>query len=370
MQHILQAGLSAGLSATSGFHSSKPNPMPKDHDNSKDLTPSSFTPRGVSEDRVTYKGKKQSVDASRICIGAWSWGDKATWHWDDSELPAVKEAWQICLKNGVNMIDTAQVYGSGESERICAELFQGLKREDYVIQTKWWVLPAESNNLLKPRDAPLVKLKESLERLKVDCVDVYLVHGHIHPQSIAIVAKSLAECVDQGLTKAVGVANYDEGDMIKMKEELARYDVPLAINQCEYSLLRRIPETSGLLQACKQNGIIYQSYSSLAQGRLSGKYNSSNEPPKNYRFSSYPMKYIEPTLEVQKEIAEKRGVSIASVALNYNLVHGIVPVVGIRKPEQAESNCQALGWRLSEEEISELDAVSFEGKTTSLWQQG
>lgn len=138
MQHALQAGLSVGLSATSGFHSSKPKEMPKDYVQSKELTPPSFVPRGVKEDPVIFKGKNQNVEASRIAIGAWSWGDKATWHWDPSELPAVKEAWQTCLKNGVNFIDTAQVYGSGESERICGELFKGLKREDYVIQTKWW----------------------------------------------------------------------------------------------------------------------------------------------------------------------------------------------------------------------------------------
>ncbi|KAK5136133.1 hypothetical protein LTR08_003970 [Meristemomyces frigidus] len=370
MQKVLQTGLAAGLSATSGFHSSKPNALAKDHDNTQDLTPSSYTPQPFPEDRVTYRGKNHNVDASRICIGSWSWGDKSTWHWDDSELPAVKEAWQLCLKKGVNMIDNAQVYGSGESERICAQLFEGLKREDFVIQTKWWVFPGDKTNIIHPQDAPLIKLKESCERFKLDYVDVYVVHGHIHAQSIGMVAKSLAECVDQGLTKAVGVANYDEKNMLQMQEELAKYGVPLAVNQCEYSLLRRQPETSGLLQACKMNGIVFQSYSSLAQGRLSGKYSAQNEPPKEYRFSSYPMKEVEPTLKVQKHIAEKRGVTVAAVALNYNLVHGIVPVVGVRKPEQAESNCQALGWRLSDEEIAELDKVTYEGKTTSLWQQG
>jgi len=369
MQKILQTGLSAGLSATSGFHSSKPDPMP-DHFQTKDLTPSNDVPRGVSQDKVVYKGRDGNVSASRICIGAWPWGDTSTWHWSPDELPAVKEGWQVCLKNGVNMIDTAQVYGSGETERICGELVAGMPREDFVMQTKWWVLPVDPKNALKPRDAPLDKLKESLERMKLDYVDVYIVHGHIHPQSIAVVAKSLADCVDQGLAKTVGVANYEKGDMLKMRDELARYNIPLAVNQCEYSLLRRKPETDGLLQACKENGIVFQSYSSLAQGRLSGKYHSGNEPPKEYRFSSYPMKEIEPTLDVQRKIAEKRGVSVAAVALNYNLVHGIVPVVGIRKPEQAESNCQALGWRLSDEEITELDKVSFEGKKTSLWQQG
>ncbi|TKA80032.1 hypothetical protein B0A55_01749 [Friedmanniomyces simplex] len=371
MQHVLQTALSAGLSATSSFHSSKPPGMPKDHDETQDRMPTSFVPQGFPEGKVTYKGKNSNVDASWISIGAWSWGDKATWHWDDAaERGPLKEAWQLLLKKGVHHIDSAQVYGSGESERICGELVAGMNRNDYVMQTKWWMLPADPENIKHPKSGPLEKLKGTLERMKLDYIDIYLVHGHIHAQSIATVGKSLADCVDQGLTKTVGVANYSAKDMLQMRDELAKYDVPLAVNQCEYSILRREPETSGLLKACKENGIVFQSYSSLAQGRLSGKYDSNNEPPKEYRFSSYPMKYIEPTLEAQKHIAEKRGVSVAAVALNYNLVHGIVPVVGVRKPEQAEQDTAALGWRLSDEEIAELDKVSFEGKTTALWQQG
>ncbi|KAK0874036.1 hypothetical protein LTS02_000417 [Friedmanniomyces endolithicus] len=371
MQHVLQTALSAGLSATSGFHSSRPPPVPKDHDDTQDLMPSGFVPQKFPEGRVTYRGKNSNVDASWITIGAWPWGDTATWHWDDAtERGPLKQAWQILLKKGVNHIDTAQVYGSGESERICGELVAGMNRNDFVMQTKWWMLPADPENIKHPKDGPFEKLKGTLERMKLDYVDVYLVHGHIHAQSIATVAKSLAHCVDEGLTKTVGVANYSTKDMLHMRDELAKHDIPLAVNQCEYSILRRQSETSGLLKACKENGIVFQSYSSLAQGRLSGKYSSSNEPPKEYRFSSYPMKYVEPTLEVQNRIAEKRGVSVAAIALNYNLMHGIVPVVGVRKPEQAEQDSAALGWALSREEIAELDQVSFEGKTTALWQQG
>jgi len=158
--------------------------------------------------------------------------------------------------------------------------------------------------------------------------------------------------------------------MLQMRDELAKYDVPLATNQCEYSILRRYPETSGLLQACRENNIVFQSYSSLAQGRLTGKYTKDNPPPKEYRFSSYPMEDLEPTLRVVESIAKARGVSMSAVALNYNISKGVVPVVGIRKPEQAKQNLQALGWRLSEEEIKNLDSVSLEGKKTVLWQQG
>lgn len=91
-----------------------------------------------------------------------------------------------------------------------------------------------------------------------------MVHGHIHPQPISTVAKSCADCVNQGLAKCIAVANYNKEDMLQFRDELAKYDVPLAANQCEFSISRREPELSGLLEACKENGIVFQSYSSLA----------------------------------------------------------------------------------------------------------
>lgn len=129
-----------------------------------------------------------------------------------------------------------------------------------------------------------------------------------------------------------------------MQNELAKYGVPLAANQCEYHAVRREPEVSGLLEVCKDNGIVFQSYSSLAQGRLSGKYTAEDEgPPSTYRFSNYPMKKYGPVLKVLGEIVEARGVTAAAVALNYNMVHGIAPVVGVRNAEQVRSNAAAFG---------------------------
>jgi len=80
-------------------------------------------------------------------------------------------------------------------------------------------------------DAPETYLRESLKRMKVDQCDIYLVHGHIHARSIPSVAKSLADCVENGLTKCVGVANYSADDMLQMRDELAEYGIPLATNQ-------------------------------------------------------------------------------------------------------------------------------------------
>jgi len=365
-QHIRQAGLAAGMSATAGVHSSKPKPVDPSVDDLKYVLPPSFVP--TNESRIAFRGKHGNVPAPVISWGAWSWG--GTWHWSDEEMPALEQAWKLCVQKGMTFIDTAQAYGTGESERIISRLLKGVPRDQFFIQTKWYVVPDNATNLFSPSKAPAKMLKESLARMNLDYIDCYLVHGHIHASSIAQVAKGLAECVDSGMTKTVGVANYSAEDMLKMQAELAKYDIPLATNQCEFSILRRLPETSGLLRTCRENDIVFQSYSSLAQGRLTGKYTKDNPPPKEYRFSSYPMDQLESTLAVVASVAKAHDVSMSAVALNYNLSKGILPVAGIRKLEQAEQNLQALGWRLSDEEIQKIDEVSLEGKATKLWQQG
>ena len=115
------------MSATECVHSSKPTPVDPSFNGLQSLLPESFVPSSTS--RVTLRGKNGDVHAPNINIGAWSWGDTATWHWKPEERSSVREAWKVLLENGINWIDTAQAYGSGESERICAELFEGLPRE-------------------------------------------------------------------------------------------------------------------------------------------------------------------------------------------------------------------------------------------------
>jgi aryl-alcohol dehydrogenase-like predicted oxidoreductase len=373
-QKILQTGLSAGMSAVSGMHSSKPDPVPAEYDGLKHLLPETFTPEPST--RYTLRGKDgHDIPVPLIIWGAWSWGDASTFHWTDDELPALRKAWQTCLDRGFTFVDTAQVYGSGKSEQILGDLINqhsgSVPRSQVFVQTKW--LPNVTDgatNVIHPVDAPVKQLRKTLERMRLDYIDCYLVHGHVHISSIAQVAKGLAKCVDEGLTRTVGVANYAVDDMLKMKEALAEHGVPLATNQCEYSILRRMPEMEGMLEACKEHGIVFQSYSSVAQGRLTGKYTTENPPPKEYRFSQYDMEHVEPVLQVQRRLAEKYNVSVAAVALNWNILKGAVPVVGMRKESQALENMQALGWRLSREEVAELDRLGFQGKKTKLWQQG
>ncbi|OJJ40953.1 hypothetical protein ASPWEDRAFT_238094 [Aspergillus wentii DTO 134E9] len=367
-QYVLQAGLASGMSATEGIHS--PHPKPVDPKTSEEhyILPDSVMPD--TQARVTLRGKHQDVQVPYLCVGAWSWGDKANWGYNaETDLPRIKEAWEKLREAGMTFVDTAQVYGDGESERICGRLFEGMKRETFAVQTKWLSWP-DMTNLVMQSHGPMVRLKSSLKNLGLDYVDVYLVSGPIHPSLISTVAKGMADCVHAGMAKTVGVANYDKEEMIKMADELAGHGVPLAVNQCEYSIIRRSPEVTGLIRTCRNRNIVFQGFASLGEGRLTGKYTRFNQPPRTYRYSSYPMHMLEPTLDVVKKIADERGVPMAAVALNFCINKGVVPLAGIRDGKQAEQNMQALGWRLSKDEMLRLETVSIEGATTIFWQHG
>lgn len=364
---ILQCGLTLGMSATEGIHSPHPRPVDPTHSEEAYVLSEQIIPDTHS--KLKLRGSSEDILVPYMCIGAWAWGDRATWHYTPDELPRIRDAWEVLRNAGLNWIDTAQAYGSGESERICGDLFQGLKRSDFVVQTKWFPLPDTTNVVLRWH-AIVKKLRASLERLRLKHVDAYLVHGPVHSSSISTVAKGLAECVRLGLTRTVGVSNYDAREMTKMADALAKHDVPLAVNQCEYSILRRHPESHGLIRTCRERGIVFQSYAPLAEGRLTGKYSQGNEPPRTYRFSNYSIHDIEPVIAVLRRIAEARRVTIPAVALNYNLNKGAIPVVGVRNAEQVHQNIQALGWRLSQDEIRRIEGVSFEGRTSFLWQHG
>jgi aryl-alcohol dehydrogenase-like predicted oxidoreductase len=369
-QYVLQAGLASGMSSTAGYHSSHPNPVEPQVDAKSEAYILPVDVKVDSESRVTLKGAKADVEVPYLCIGAWPWADKATFIHDPAvHIPLIKEAWEKLKEGGVTFVDTAQAYADGESERICGHLFEGMPRESFVIQTKWFSFPDLTNVLLQSK-GPLHKLKDSLENLRLDYVDVYLVHGHTHPSTIATIAKGMAECVHQGLAKVVGVANYNKVEMIEMANELAKHGVPLATNQCEFSVLRRLPEVEGLIDECRRRGIVFQGYSALANGRLTGKYSTENPPPSTYRFSQYPMSEIEGTINVLRQIANERSVPMAAVALNFCINKGAILVAAVRTPEQAAQNIQALGWRLISEEIRRIESVSVQGKTSTLWQRG
>lgn len=367
-QYMMQAGLASGMSATEGIYPAHPKSVDPNLSDPAHMLPENVVPNSRSRIAVRGYGGKD-VMIPYISIGTWAWGDKATFNYDPTvDLPKIHAAWEKLKSVGLTFVDTAQSFGNGESERICGTLFKGMPRDAFVVQTKWFS-GGLSNTLMQSR-GPKARLKESLKRLGLDYVDIYLVHGPIHGSSIATVAEGLAECVEEGMTRAVGVANYSTQEMIKMADELAKSNVPLSVSQCEYSVIRRVPEVTGMIRECRKRDICFQGFASLGEGRLAGKYSRFNESESTRRFSSYPMHMLEPTINVLKSVAEQHRVSVSAVALNYSINKGVVPLVGVRDAEQAEEDMQALGWRLTTDEIRRIEEVSFEGNTSALLQHG
>ncbi|WCO68272.1 aldo/keto reductase [Iamia majanohamensis] len=327
----------------------------------------------MTDHGVTFPGCPTSV--APLGLGTWAWGDRATWGMGgyDTDLTEdrIAEAWTATLDAGVALVDTAEVYGGGESERIIGRLLAAdpSRRDGLVLATKFMPLPHKLGVRTALRDA----LRASIDRLGVERVDLYQLHGPVSLRSQGALAEALAAVVDEGLTQAVGVSNYSVREMERIHVALGRQGVALASNQVEVSLLRRRPDTVGLLDACRRLGVVPLAYSPLGQGRLTGKYSSAAPPPGSRTFSTHPMEEVERVVAVQREVAEAHDRTPAQVALRWLIEHGTVPIPGAKDADQAAQNAGALGWSLTGDERARLDAVALEGTRTlrqRVWQHG
>nr|XP_018263128.1 auxin-induced protein [Kwoniella dejecticola CBS 10117]OBR85286.1 auxin-induced protein [Kwoniella dejecticola CBS 10117] len=305
------------------------------------------------------------VQVPAMAIGTWSWGDK-TWGYKPELLPDIKEAFKTSVKAGLTFYDTAEVYGNGESEKIIGGLISESsqeEKENLYIATKFLPFPRPGSfYLINP---PIVdRLRASLKRLGLPSVELYQIHSSSGLGSFESLAKGLAECVKLGLCRNVGVSNFSKDELIEFSDVLAKHNVKLASNQIEYNLLRQGPEKNGLLAEMKKRDIACLAYSPLAMGRLTGKYNSSNPIPSGRRFSNhYTWEQIAPLIKYMKTLSEKHSVSISAIALGWVISKGAIPLGGARNAKQAGENAKALTFSLTSEEVAELSAKGFEGKT-------
>jgi aryl-alcohol dehydrogenase-like predicted oxidoreductase len=328
----------------------------------------------TNNESILLAGSKRAI--SPLGLGTWAWGDKATWGMDgyDSSygVHTIREAYACSIAAGVTLIDTAEVYGSGESERIIGRLLRedDALRESAVIATKFMPLPWK----LSVGTALATSLRASLKRLQLSSVSLYQIHGPTSLRSHRAMAQALATPYHEGLIGSVGVSNYSEKELRSIHAELSQLDVPLATNQVEYSLLRKVPETSGLLDACRELGVAVMAYSPLGQGRLTGKYTAANPPKGRRGFSDYPMTEIDPLVSLLRETGKRYGdKSPGQVALNWVMRKGAIPIPGAKNREQAEQNAGALGWQLSADDVRALDAQSKPGRRSikhRIWQHG
>jgi aryl-alcohol dehydrogenase-like predicted oxidoreductase len=307
------------------------------------------------EDYISLGASELSI--SRLGIGTWAWGDKFFWgygrgDYNDDDLRA---AFDETLAANINWFDTAEIYGLGRSERF---LGQFMKSTDMpvLIATKFMPFPWRLW-----RGCLIKALCKSLKRLGIERVDLYQIHLPLPPISIETWMAALADAIEAGLTRTVGVSNYNLEQMCRAHVALAKRGIPLVSNQVDYSLLQRQPERTGLLEACRELGVTLIAYSPLAQGLLTGKYTPETPPPgvRRRRYSRERLVKIQPLIGLLREIGQAyRGKTPAQVALNWTISKGAVPIPGAKNAQQVRDNGGALGWRLTDEEVKALDEAS------------
>ena len=301
-------------------------------------------------------------------IGTMTWGDARGFaRWNPAKLAyggahgfdEEQRALETSLAAGVTLFDTAEMYSSGASEQRLGELARG---KDIVIATKF-----PPNPLSRTEDMPQA-LEASLARLGRDSVDLYQHHFPAKRVSIPKLMELMADAVEAGKVKAVGVSNYSAEQMRIAHETLARRGIPLASNQVEYSLLHRQPEVNGVLEACRELGVTLIAYQPLASGALTGKYMAGASPTGLRRFMGYfrrkGLEAAAPVVVLLREIGARYAKSPAQVALRWLIENEhVLPIPGAKNGKQAAENAAALSFRLTGEEIAALNQATLAWRT-------
>jgi aryl-alcohol dehydrogenase-like predicted oxidoreductase len=299
------------------------------------------------------------VEVVPLGVGCWAWGDQEYWRYGLDHGPRdVVAAFDACLEAGLDLFDTAEAYGWGKSEQIVGALVRRSRRS-LAVATKYAPLAGRGG----PR-AIAKGLAGSLRRLGLGRIDLYQLHWPDRDEApIAAAMDVLADAVEAGQVRAVGVSNFRASEMREAYDALARRGVPLAANQVRYSLLHRSPEVDGVLDACRELGVTLLAYSPLEQGLLSGKYGGRSLPPgprgEDDRFSPSNVAAAEPVIAELRSVAAARGVDEAAVALAWLLAKpGVVPLAGAKNGDQAARNAKALDIVLDEAEVARLERAT------------
>jgi aryl-alcohol dehydrogenase-like predicted oxidoreductase len=208
-------------------------------------------------------------------------------------------------------------------------------------------------------------LENSLSRLRRDSIDLYQHHFPSNRVSIPELMNKMADAMEAGKIKTIGVSNYSAEQMRLAHAELAKRGIPLASNQVSYSLLLRTPEVNGVLDACRELGITLIAYSPLAMGALTGKYSSTTRASGFFRrflpsFSRKEMERVQPVITLLQRIATKYSKTPSQVALRWLIENEtVLPIPGAKNSKQAAENVGTLTFSLTTDELGELSEATL-----------
>lgn len=268
---------------------------------------------------------------------------------------------QAALDGGINWFDTAEIYGAGVSEHSLAAGLKaaGKRPGDVVVATKWFPLLRSARNI--PHS-----IADRLRFLDGFPIDLYYVHQPTSFSSPESEMNAMADLVEAGKIRSVGVSNFGAERMRQAHAALQKRGLPLATNQVHYSLLNRKIETDGTLETARELGVTITAYTPLASGLLTGKYHKDPELLKRKSFFwrsriQRQMEASRPLVAALEEIALKYQVTAAQVALNWLIWFNgeiVVTIPGATKVKQAAENAGAMQFRLADAELARLDDLS------------
>jgi aryl-alcohol dehydrogenase-like predicted oxidoreductase len=268
---------------------------------------------------------------------------------------------KAALDGGINFFDTAEMYGAGVSERSLADGLKaaGAADKDVIIETKWQPILRTANNIGKTID-------DRLRYLGGYTISNYMIHQPLSFSSPEAEMDAMADLVDAGKIRSVGVSNFNPARMRRAHAALAKRGLPLVLNQVRYSLIHREIETNGILETAKELGVTIVAYTPLGSGLLTGKYHQHPEllEKKSGIRKSMLVGNVErtrPLINAMAEIAGRYDATIGQVALNW-LIHFngdmVVTIPGATKVYQAQESAAAMNFTLSAEELARLSEIS------------
>ena len=275
--------------------------------------------------------------------------------------PEVDTIVQAALDGGSNWVDTAEMYGGGRSEQALASALRaaGVEDGEVVVVDKWNPLMRTAGHIGRTID-------ERLDFLGGCGIDLYMVHQPWGFSSPEAEMEAMADLVEAGKIRSVGVSNFGEERMRRAHAALEKRGLPLAADQVRYSLLHREIERNGVLEAAKELGITIIAWEPLASGLLTGKFHREPGRSRQAGFARgmllrRGLERARPVVEVLEQVAARHDATPAQVALNW-LVNfqgeTVVAIPGASKARHAAENAAACEFRLSDEEMVRLDEVS------------
>lgn len=303
----------------------------------------------------------------KIALGAWAWGNDGTFgqNWTKKDLQPI---FDLAMAKGLNLWDTAYVYGMGTSEKTLGSFLTGLPRDSYIISDKLTPQVADYSSKTPVADM----LETEYQNLGIDYMDIYWVHNPVDaPKWITEVAKYF-EGQDQ--VPMIGVSNHNLAQIKEADEILRAHGLKLGAVQNHYSLLNRSSEDAGILDYCRENDIVFFSYMVLEQGALSGKYDTEHPMPVgSARAQTYNPVLDKLSIMNQKltDLAEKYEVSPAQIPVAWAIAKGTLPIIGVTKASHVLGALKAEEVELTAEEIGDLEetADSLDLNLVRMWEQ-